>query len=49
VCVYIGVERLQVWRADMKAERDEWNWGTKYETHKESNKTRFKPLEYKRL
>jgi hypothetical protein len=33
----------------MKAERDEWNWGTKYETHKESNKTRFKPLEYKRL
>lgn len=33
----------------MKVERDEWNWGIKYEIYKELNKICFKLLEYKRL
>jgi hypothetical protein len=48
-CVYVYVclfvlfqERLQVWRAGMTEQEDEWDWNTWCKTHKESIKSVFK-------
>ena len=32
--------RLQGWRVNTRGQRNEWNWGTGYETHKESIKSK---------
>jgi hypothetical protein len=41
LCVCICGERLPGWRADIRGQGGEKNWGAQYETHKESIQSFF--------